>query len=77
LSVEAGPAEDLGWYRRSVGNAPVEALFLDRADDRVIQAPGHRTAAKRWGDVGQCLGDRSAGEDSSQRQGADEQGTME
>jgi hypothetical protein len=77
LPVETGPPEDLGRYRRTVGNASVEPLFLDCADDRVIEAPGHRTTAEGRSGLGECVGDRSAGEDRRQRQCAGEQGTME
>ncbi len=40
LLVEPGPAQDLGRYRRSTGDAPAEALLLDRAGDRGVQAAG-------------------------------------
>jgi hypothetical protein len=68
LVVESSPAEDLGRNRRTVGDAVVETLLLDRPRDGPVEAPG----GMRDGVDG-----RSAGQDRCQGECADKQGSRE
>jgi len=67
LLVEPGPPQDLGRNRRTTVHPSVESLLLDGPGGRLIQ-----TARRRHG-----VYYGRAGEDGGQRQGADEQGTVE